>query len=280
MKGVDNYEMREKENVAESQLRFLRRYTMETMEQRRNAIVDLVNQNGNISFAQLKAKFPQISEMTLRTDLKVLDEAKRIVRVHGGAKSVDVVVGTDDMLSRRSVRNIEAKQVITQKALHLIQKDTTIFLDSGSTTTMLASCMPDQSNLIYTNSLTCAVELCKLKEPAVHVLGGNMNRYSMSVCGIHTIQDVSRINFDQAFIGVTSYCEQMGFSCGVDEETVLKQTVIHQAEQRIFLMDSSKVGVKSTYFVCGLEDVDILVSDGNLPQEFLEACRKYQVQVI
>lgn len=87
---------------------------MDTMEQRRNTIVDLVNQSGNVSFAQLKKKFPQISEMTLRTDLKVLDEAKRIVRVHGGAKSVDVVVGTDDMLSRRQVRNIEAKQMITQ----------------------------------------------------------------------------------------------------------------------------------------------------------------------
>jgi len=102
---------------------------MDAMEQRRNTIVDLVNQNGNISFAQLKKKFPQISEMTLRTDLKTLDEAKRIVRVHGGAKSVDVVVGTDDMLSRRLVRNIEAKQLIAQKALNFIRKVTAIFLD-------------------------------------------------------------------------------------------------------------------------------------------------------
>ena len=47
---------------------------MDAMEQRRNTIVDLVNQSGNISFAQLKKKFPQISEMTLRTDLKALDE--------------------------------------------------------------------------------------------------------------------------------------------------------------------------------------------------------------
>ena len=135
---------------------------MDAMEQRRNTIVDLVNQNGNISFAQLKKKFPQISEMTLRTDLKTLDEAKRIVRVHGGAKSVDVVVGTDDMLSRRLVRNIEAKQLIAQKALNFIRKDTAIFLDSGSSTTALSSCMPDQSKLIYTNSLTCAAELCKI----------------------------------------------------------------------------------------------------------------------
>ncbi|MBD5484848.1 MAG: DeoR/GlpR transcriptional regulator [Lachnospiraceae bacterium] len=253
---------------------------MDSMEQRRNLIVDLVNQSGSISFVQLKSKIPKISEMTLRTDLKALDEAKRIVRVHGGAKSVDVVIGTDDMLSRRSVRNIEAKQLITQKALQLVRKDTTIFLDSGSTTTMLASMMPDQSNLIYTNSLTCAVELCKLEEPAIHILGGTMNRYSMSICGIHAIQDVLRINFNQVFMGVTSYCEQTGFNCGVDEEAVLKRTVMNQAEQKIVLMDSSKVGVKNTYAICSLADVDVIISDGNLPEDFLEECRKYNVQII
>ncbi len=253
---------------------------MDAMEQRRNTIVDLVNKSGNIGFAQLKKNFPQISEMTLRTDLKALDEAKRIVRVHGGAKSVDVVIGTDDMLSRRLVRNIEAKQLIAQKALGFIRKDTTIFLDSGSSTTALASCMLDQSNLICTNSLTCAAALSRLNKPAIQVFGGAMNRYSMSVCGIHTVKEAQRVNFDQAFMGVTGYCSQTGFTCGVDEEAVLKKTVMGQAEQVILLMDSSKIGVKSTYSFCGLDDVDILISDGCLPKEFQEECREHNISVI
>lgn len=53
------------------------------MEQRRNAIVELVNREGSLSFVQLKEAFPSVSEMTLRTDLKVLDQARRVVRVHG-----------------------------------------------------------------------------------------------------------------------------------------------------------------------------------------------------
>ena len=69
---------------------------MDSMETRRNAIVDLINENGTISFSQLKDAFPNVSEMTLRTDLKLLDEAKRILRIHGGAKSVQVIIGTDD----------------------------------------------------------------------------------------------------------------------------------------------------------------------------------------
>ena len=54
------------------------------MEQRRNAIVELVNREGSLSFVQLKEAFPSVSEMTLRTDLKALDQARRVVRVHGG----------------------------------------------------------------------------------------------------------------------------------------------------------------------------------------------------
>lgn len=87
------------------------------MEQRRNQIVELVNRKGSISFAQLKEAFPSVSEMTLRTDLKALDEARRVVRVHGGVKSVEQVVGTDDLLSRRAARNAEAKQIIAEKPL-------------------------------------------------------------------------------------------------------------------------------------------------------------------
>ena len=85
---------------------------MDSVENRRGAIVALINEKGEVTFAQLKEAFPNVSDMTLRTDLKNLDDSKRIVRVHGGARSVDVVVGTDDFMSRRSIRNVDAKKAI------------------------------------------------------------------------------------------------------------------------------------------------------------------------
>ena len=60
---------------------------MDSMEMRRNAIVELINEKGTVSFSQIKDAFPNVSEMTLRTDLKLLDEAKRILRIHGDRKS-------------------------------------------------------------------------------------------------------------------------------------------------------------------------------------------------
>ena len=64
------------------------RCLLDSMETRRNAIVELINEHGTVSFSQIKEVFSHVSEMTLRTDLKALDEAKRIVRVHGDRKSV------------------------------------------------------------------------------------------------------------------------------------------------------------------------------------------------
>lgn len=100
---------------------------MDAMEMRRNAIAELVNKHGTVSFSQIKEQFPNVSEMTLRTDLKALDAAKEIVRIHGGAKSVQLVIGTDDYLTRRSVRNIQAKQEIAKKAKQLIQPEPPLF---------------------------------------------------------------------------------------------------------------------------------------------------------
>ncbi len=253
---------------------------MDSMEIRRNAIVELINEHGTVSFSQLKNAFPNVSEMTLRTDLKLLDEAKRIVRIHGGAKSVQVVIGTDDYLSKRSVRNISEKQRIAEKAVSLIRPDTTIFLDSGSTATMTARLFPDQSNLIYTTGLSCATELANLSNPTVMIPGGVLNRYSQSVYGISAVRELERVNFSQTFLGVTSYSLSTGFNCGSNDEAILKQTAIEQSEQTVVLMDSSKVGVKSTFGICGLAQVDVVVSDGNLPEEFLEECRRFQVKVL
>ena len=96
------------------------------MAERRELIVDFINNEGSVTFAQLKRAFPDVSEMTLRTDLKTLDQERQIIRVHGGAKSVGFAVGTDDLLSRRVDRRSSEKMSIAQKAAGLIRAGRTI----------------------------------------------------------------------------------------------------------------------------------------------------------
>ena len=250
------------------------------MQERRQKIVEFVNRLGTVSFAQLRAAFQEVSEMTLRTDLKALDEERRLVRVHGGAKSVEVVVGTDDFLLRRSLRAAPEKAQIARKALGLLRPDMTIYLDSGSTTTGLAHLIPDERYQIFTNSLSCANELLRLTRARVFLPGGFVNRYSQSLCGVHPMQFISGVNFDLVLIGTTSYAEKSGFSCGMEEEAQLKRAVIAQAERSYVLMDAGKVGLKSTFSFASLDDVDGIVSDDALPGEVVTACRARGVQVL
>ncbi len=250
------------------------------MEERRNAIVELVDAMGTVSFRQLKEQFPNVSEMTLRTDLKALDAEGRIVRIHGGARSVEQIIGTDGLLSTRTGKNIEAKSLVARKALELIKPNTSVFLDSGSTTTALAAEFPDENALIFTSGLTCAAELARLERPQVYVIGGKLNRYSMSITGSQSVDAIKELAFDQYFMGVTGYSPKTGFSCGSSKEASLKRACIEQADEVIALMDSSKVGNRSTFSVCGLDKVDIIVSDGNLPADFLQACATNGVEVL
>lgn len=250
------------------------------MEERRHAIAELINHSGSVTFRQIKQEFPNVSEMTLRTDLKALDAEGRIVRIHGGARSVEQVIGTDGVLSVRASKNTEAKDLIASKALSLIKPNTTVFLDSGSTTTALAAHIPDERLIIFTTGLSCAVELGRLEQANVNLPGGQLNRYSMSISGSRTIQALQTMAFDQLFLGVTGYTEATGFACGSDEEANLKRACINRSNEVILLMDSSKVGARSTFSFCGLDSVDIIVSDGNLPRTFVTRCRNAGVEVL
>ena len=252
---------------------------MDQVTRRRTAIVEFVNSSGEISFAQLKEAFPAVSDMTLRTDLKALDDAKQIIRIHGGAKSVDTVFGNDDLIGRREMRNVEEKRMIARKAAALIRPHTTIFLDSGSTTTELARVMPDIPLQIYTTSLPCAVELARLKEAKVFVSGGELNPNSLSLFGPKAEDVLHGVNFDVTFMGVTAWDEKTGFTCGSYNDNWLKQRVLQQAERNIVLMDTSKVGRRKSYTICHIRDIQEVVSDDKLPETFLQLCDQESVIV-
>ena len=252
---------------------------MDQVTKRRMSIVEFVNKSREVSFSQLKEAFPSVSDMTLRTDLKALDDARQIIRIHGGVKSVDTVFGNDDLIARREMLHVEEKKQIAQKAAALIRPHTTLFLDSGSTTTELARVMPDIPLEIYTTSLPCAVELARLSEAKVYVSGGELNANSLSLFGPKAYDMLDGVNFDLTFIGVTAWDEKTGFTCGSNNDNWLKQKVLRQSERNVLLMDSSKVGQRKSYTICRLNEIQEVVSDGHLPEQFLRLCEQESVIV-
>jgi len=249
------------------------------MKQRQQAMIDMINKKGSVSFSSLKEAFPHVSEMTLRRDLEYLDRIKQIIRVHGGAKSVEIVIGTDDLFFKRSTRNAEVKKLIAQKAAELVSENTSIFIDSGSTTTEFAKIFPDGRYLVFTSGISCALELAQLTETQAYMVGGRINPYSLSVNGSRSLTNLDNISFQTAFLGVTGYIHGRGFTCGSEEDCELKRAVIRKSEKVVILMDAQKVGITSTFTFANLEDVDVVVSDSALSEKARQEFEKYNILI-
>ncbi len=250
------------------------------MNQRRNTIVELINKEGTVSFARLKSEFPNVSEMTLRSDLKALDMENRIVRVHGGARSIGMIVGTDVDYNIRAARNTAEKRLIAQKALKLLTPGLSVYLDSGSTAIEMASHFPDDSYMIFTSGINCALELTKLSKVRAHLIGGEVNRYNLSVNGIRSINEIERLNFNIAFLGTSGFSFDTGFTCAVEAENELKRAVIRKAEKTIVLMDSHKVGIVNTFSFASPEDIDVVITDDHLSPETAKLFNTYGINVL
>lgn len=245
------------------------------MQQRRLKITELINREGQITFPRLKQAFPDMSEMTLRTDLKYLDETGAIIRIHGGAKSIETVAGTDGLLAHRTVRNQELKMQIAQKAVSLLHPQSSVFIDSGSTTTVFSRYIPDEPRQIFTSGISCATELAALNRASIHLIGGNLNRYSLSVAGSRSILELQSYNFDICFLGVTSFNPNVGFCCEGQEDCILKQVALSRSLYTVALMDSTKFGLSNTHCVCPPNGVNAIVTDDLLTDEQ----RKYFVDL-
>ena len=250
------------------------------MQERRDQIIKLINDEGQITFGKLKQQFPEVSDMTLRTDLKCLDESGMIIRIHGGARSIDSIAGTDGLFNIRATRKPAQKEEIAKKAVSLIAANSSIFIDSGSTTTLFCHELPDDVYEIYTSGLSCATELAELKMPHVHVLGGKMNRFSLSTSGGEALVQMQHYHFNICVIGVTSFSPDFGFSCESEDDCLLKRVAISNSDHVMILMDSSKFGPTNTHQICTLKEVDTIVTDSGMNQDQRSYFENKKIQVI
>lgn len=250
------------------------------IDERRAKIVETVNQRGTVNFSTLIEMFPEVSEMTLRKDLKNLDEERKLVRIHGGARSLDTVRGLDMPLKQRLCQNIEMKEQIARKACALITQNASIFLDSGSTMTELARCFPDIPCQVFTGGLFCINELSRLDKVELYLLGGRLNKDSQSVRDARLTRDVESIYFDIAFIAVNGFSVENGFCCKSAERWEMEKAVVRRSARVIVLMDSSKVGTICTFSICAPEQIDVLVSDDGLDKKTRAYLTQKGVEVI
>ncbi|MBE7056613.1 MAG: DeoR/GlpR transcriptional regulator [Ruminococcaceae bacterium] len=257
------------------------------LNDRQKSILDIIDEQGDVTLNELSQAFSDVSVMTLRRDLLQLEQLGHVLRNKGGAVSLkklteySQIPGEENEYGLRARANIASKKIIAEKALKLVRKGCSIYLDAGSTIMALARMLPNEHFNIITNATNVAQELIERTNTSVVILGGNLNRNTLSVSGPSAIKSIDRINIEMAFMSASAFTLETGFTVSNVYESELKRKVISKAKKRIMLMDSSKIGKDLMYTLAELNDIDVLITElDNLPADIKKAAKAKNIEIL
>lgn len=245
-------------------------------QQRRRAILDLLDAQGEVSVDELAQRF-DTSEVTIRKDLTALEDNGLLLRRYGGAVQLPHELIHDHAPERIS----ERKQALAKAAAGLIKDHYRIILDSGSTTAaLLPELSAKQGLVVMTNSLYIANSLRELEnEPKLLMTGGSWDAQSESFQGQLAEQVLRAYDFDQLFIGADGIDLQRGTTT-FNELTSLSRVMAEVAREVVVMVESEKIGRKIHNLELPWTMIKILVTDDQLPDMAKQQIELHGVKVI
>lgn len=240
------------------------------MNQMRQEKIDrLIQENKVATIKELQELCPEVSLMTIHRDLDTLESLGHIIKIRGGARAINQ--SEDPVFEIRERENLAAKAQIAQKAVEMIRPGSSVFMDAGTSNLFIAKALPDIHLSVVTTGPNIALELRHLTKPSINLCCGNLNRDNLAVSGHNTMEMLEKINIDLAFIGVSGCSIESGFTCGNEGDMMVKQLVIKKARTSAVLCDASKISLLMPFTFAKFEDIDYIISDGSLPEDFVRA---------
>ena len=245
---------------------------------RRRALLDYLSQVGSASIADLSKRF-HVSSMTIRRDLKLLQQRGMVSLTHGGAVfDVDPFYLYEEHRQQRENDRADEKRAIGRYvATHFISSDDVLILDSGTTVRAMAPFLKGKTNLtVTTNSLRTLEAMRRhLPDCTVFGTGGMLRPESLNFVGPAAERYFENFFVNKAIISGSGFTAQAGLSDTHMLDTALKKAMIRSAETIIVVVDSSKIGAMAMVQVLATKEVRTLVTDSGisdqLRQELLEA---------
>ncbi|MEA4917178.1 DeoR/GlpR family DNA-binding transcription regulator [Proteiniphilum sp.] len=227
-------------------------------EERHKIIMKEINLHHKVLSVDLSSML-NVSEDTIRRDLKELSEEDRIIKVHGGAISKSFV---RPFVADNNIYAHEEKKKIAKKALSLLQNDMTLLFEGGTTILELANQLPSKINLtIFTVSPQVAITLSNFENIKVYTIGGNLSKNANIHTGASVINDISDIKYDICFMGVSAISIEKGIT-DMDWETVqVNKAMIKASSQTVLLAISEKLNISKKYKVADLDDISHLITE-------------------
>lgn len=228
--------------------------------ERHKLILKKLKKNGFVEVTDLSQEFG-VSLVTIRKDLKALEEKKLLFRSHGRAIPSNPYTTEYHVNVKEKIKTKEKTSIAIAAGLILEPNDSIIIASGTSVIQFAKHLKPVEGLTVLTASLNTALILSENPTIDVIQLGGNIRRSSSSVIGPISEKMLAEFTFTKLFLGVDGIDIDYGLTTTNSMEASLNKEMIKAAQKIIVLADSSKFGKKGFGRICGLEDIDQIITD-------------------
>ncbi|WP_145509013.1 DNA-binding transcriptional regulator YciT [Yersinia alsatica] len=243
------------------------------MNLRQQSIIQLVNDRQRISVSEL-AQANQVSEVTIRQDLNLLEKRGLLKRVHGSA----VALQSDDV-DVRMMSHFATKQKLANHAASLVNDGETIFIESGSSNALLAHKLAQRPGITLVTVSGYIARQLKDSACEVILLGGIYQKKSDSMVGPLTQLCLRHVHFSKAFIGIDGYQPNAGFTGRDMLRAEVINNVLAKGAENIILADASKFGQVHQNSLSPLSSISRVITDNRLPTVYQQQLIAQGIQV-
>ncbi|MGL5683821.1 MAG: transcriptional repressor AgaR [Marinifilaceae bacterium] len=248
------------------------------LSERHQKIIDILKLNGVVSVNEL-SKMLNVSSVTIRKDLSLLEEKQMLFRTHGSAIQKDPYA-LDQHVKEKEKQHPEVKQAIALKAKELIRPQDAIIIASGTTVLALARAISGESQLtVLTSAMNVASALIRDKGIEVIQLGGVVRQSSTSVVGEYAEKMLENFSCSKLYLGVDGIDLDYGLTTTNYMEASLNRAMIKAAQKTIVLTDSSKFGRRGFGKICDFEAIDQIITDNLVSPKIVEELQKLGIEV-
>ncbi len=250
-------------------------------EDRRIQLIEIIKSKNGASVKEL-ASLLDVSEMTIRRDLDILEQDHIVTNVYGAAIYNPATKEQNDLyeLSHAKSSQDHEKKSIGSFAASFIKPGDIIVIDTGSTTEMLAEHIDDNLEATILCYNANILNSLRSKENLSLIFsGGHYHPKTQMVESAEGIDLIHSMRFTKAFISAAGVHKSLGVTCVYHYEIPTKKAIMNSSVEKILLLDSSKFDqVKPAYFA-NLEDFDIVITDEGLSKEWEEELKAKNITI-
>ncbi|EIU7556634.1 DeoR/GlpR family DNA-binding transcription regulator [Providencia rettgeri] len=246
--------------------------------ERRDFIYRYVHEHQTVSISDL-VELMNVSHMTVRRDIRMLEEKGKVTSVSGGVKLNDAL-RQELPWSEKARLHHRHKREIGQFASSLVEDGQVVYLDAGTTTFEIARVLGERFNLtIVTNDFSIMQYLMNKSQLNLYHTGGQVDKRNHSCVGNTAAMMLQTLNVDIAFISTSSWDIQHGVSTPHEEKVQIKQTILDVARRCVLVSDSSKFGKYGMFRVCPLNQLHDIICDDQLPTDVVQRITEQNIKL-